>query len=61
MTIINDYVVLGMRKAWIHSLIEVSSNCSVNTNCGYFDSNDFHDKWIAPDSTSYKINFNNVN
>jgi len=60
MTIVNNYV-KDMRTAYVESLIKVGNNCSVNSNCVYFDSNANQATWVSSDSTNYKVSFDKVN
>jgi len=61
LTTIGNNSVKDMRTTDVESLIEVGHNCSVNSICGYFDSNANQATWVSLDSTSYKVSFDKVN
>jgi len=50
-----------MRLTYVSALVEVGKSCSINTNCGYFDTYSSQATWIATDSTEYKVSFDDVN
>jgi len=49
-----------MRESYVSALVEVGTNCSVTSNCGFFDTNTSQATWIATDAKEYKIYFDGV-